>query len=1044
MKLKTIFKVLIFLLLGLILAAIIAPIVFKDRIIEEIKKLANEHVEAKVEFADVDLSLIKSFPNLNIQIKDLSVTGIDQFEGQNLFKANAFNFDMNIKPLFNQNATPKISYVGLDHPEIDIQILDENNANFNIIPESEEEVSEKDSSSGSGEFELALDQFEIIDGQITLVDHTSQTNVHIKNMGLRLGGNFTQDVFDMNLDLDVKQVYASLGGTKYLNNIPLQFDAIINADMANQKFTFKDNSLELNKLKLLVEGFTQIKGDDIVTDIALSSPSTAFSEIFSTFPFVSLQDGMDVNGKFDFDAKIKGIFNSEKSIYPATNINLSIDNGIVKYPDLPFPVKDINTKINVSSNASDLSDLRIDIPQFHLSINNEVTSGRFVVNKGMSDPEFDGALNSNITLENWKKALPLEGIERLNGKIKSDLSFGGRLSDIEAQRYDQLSFEGQVSAKDIDVKNVDQPAITADVFNVSASPEKVVINSQNLKLGRSQLSLSGFLTDPLAVMSDKISVKGAVNMTADKLDLNEWMTASVDESAPDTVSTSTETTDLSTIGQTDIAFNLSAKEINYDVHTLKNTNLKGRFGNEALRIDNLNTAIGQSDLKVSGIVKNPIDYAMGKAKLQGSINIESNNFDTNPFMKTEEATTSSEEAEVEVLRIPKDIEMSINTNIKRLKYTDLEMKNFRGSLEVKDQAVALKNVKSNVLSGSIAFDGLYDSKEEKPSFDTKLDLSQIKFSDAYQNFLTVKTLAPIAKYIEGFFNTTLVFSGNMGEGMVPDFNTLNASGYIETLNSTIKNAKPIQALADKLNVKALNSLKLEDTKNWFEIKNGTVELKESKVDYKNIKSTVKGSHKISGDMDYIMMMSIPREELKKNSATAVLNDGLSFLEGKAKSIGLDIDQGANIDLKVNLKGTFQKPKISITPVGTSGKGGSSGSGGLVDNVIDQTKGQVQKEVDKKKEEVVDTLKKSAQKEVDKAKEQIKSETNKVIDKTKKDVSNKVKDAIGDKGGAATDTVVNKVLDEVQKNTGKNVDDIKDQIKDWNPFKKKKKKKKKGN
>ena len=116
-------------------------------------------------------------------------------------------------------------------------------------------------------------------------------------------------------------------------------------------------------------------------------------------------------------------------------------------------------------------------------------------------------------------------------------------------------------------------------------------------------------------------------------------------------------------------------------------------------------------------------------------------------------------------------------------YTDIDLKNFKGKLLVNNETVQLQGIESNVLSGKIQFDGLYNSKEEQPTFDTKIDLNNIQFNEAYQQFLTIKALAPIAKYIEGFFNTTLVFSGKMGQGMVPDFSSLNATGFIETLNT---------------------------------------------------------------------------------------------------------------------------------------------------------------------------------------------------------------------------------------------------------------------
>ena len=47
----------------------------------------------------------------------------------------------------------------------------------------------------------------------------------------------------------------------------------------------------------------------------------------------------------------------------------------------------------------------------------------------------------------------------------------------------------------------------------------------------------------------------------------------------------------------------------------------------------------------------------------------------------------------------------------------------------------------------------------------------MEFSKAYNQFITMKALAPIAAYINGVFNTTLVMEGKLGKGMVPDLST---------------------------------------------------------------------------------------------------------------------------------------------------------------------------------------------------------------------------------------------------------------------------------
>jgi len=85
---KKIVRYLIYILIALLLAAIIVPYVFKDRIIEQIKMLANENIQhATLDFEDIDISLLSTFPKLGLDIENISIVGLDHFEDILLLKA---------------------------------------------------------------------------------------------------------------------------------------------------------------------------------------------------------------------------------------------------------------------------------------------------------------------------------------------------------------------------------------------------------------------------------------------------------------------------------------------------------------------------------------------------------------------------------------------------------------------------------------------------------------------------------------------------------------------------------------------------------------------------------------------------------------------------------------------------------------------------------------------------------------------------------------------------------------------------------------------
>ena len=63
----------------LLLLIIIAPFIFKDKIIEIVREEANNNVNAKVNFGEFDLTLFSSFPDFRFKINNVSVIGVDAF-----------------------------------------------------------------------------------------------------------------------------------------------------------------------------------------------------------------------------------------------------------------------------------------------------------------------------------------------------------------------------------------------------------------------------------------------------------------------------------------------------------------------------------------------------------------------------------------------------------------------------------------------------------------------------------------------------------------------------------------------------------------------------------------------------------------------------------------------------------------------------------------------------------------------------------------------------------------------------------------------------
>src|SRR6187431_1576704 len=104
--LKKILKIVGIVLLLLVVSAFAIPYFFKDQIKAKILTAINEKVDAKVAFADADLSLFKNFPNASVTIDKLSIINKAPFEGDTLVAFEELNLKMSIRELFNGENEP--------------------------------------------------------------------------------------------------------------------------------------------------------------------------------------------------------------------------------------------------------------------------------------------------------------------------------------------------------------------------------------------------------------------------------------------------------------------------------------------------------------------------------------------------------------------------------------------------------------------------------------------------------------------------------------------------------------------------------------------------------------------------------------------------------------------------------------------------------------------------------------------------------------------------------------------------------------------------
>ena len=1016
---KVLFGIAIFLFL-LLAAAVAIPYLFKDQIIEQVKTAANESLTAQLEFSDVSISIFRNFPKLSIGLEGLVITnGPGPFEGVKLVQCERLDVAVDImSAIFGDKVI--INGLFFKKPDIKIYALSNGQANYDITkPDDALSPSTPDSGETAP---VKLEKYGIEDGKLLYDDRGLDMKVELAGLNHTGSGEFSSILYDLTMKTNIAKLSLNYGGIQYLRNADANWETVLGADMSNMKFTFKENSLKVNDLKLMLNGWVHMpeNTEDIRMDLTFGTPANTFKSLLSIIPGAYTQDYADVkaNGTVKFSGFAKGTYN-EKT-YPAFKLAFNVENADFKYPSLPLGVSNINVDASIDLPTSVLNDLTVKVPKFSLKIGSNPLEGYFNLKTPERDPTIDMKLNGTLNLGELSKAFPMEGVEELAGIIQTNMTLKASMSQIDQAKYDEVNMAGSFGMRDVAYKSADMPAVKINSLATNITPQRLNIQEFDAKLGRSDLRASGSIDNLLAYFSANKTMRGNLNFSSVFFDANEWMEPAPSDGS--VVPNDVEETAASgpVFDRWDFTMDGKIGKLKYDLYDITNLTAAGHFTPNKMDITNFDLKLGgTSDLSGSGQILNAWNYLFDNQTVKGVINLNSTYFDLNKFMTepTAGATAATEESAVEaVVPVPANMDMTINANFKQLKYTTYDLQNLDGQVVVKNESAQLVDCTADIIGGQIGLSGEYNTQNlAKPTFNMDMAMRNMGFKDAFQTFATVKTLAPVAQLIDGKFNTTLSLSGVLGKDMMPDFSTLSAAGFLETISAVFNNFKPMSTIGDKLNISHLKRLELSNTKNWFEVKDGKVMVKPFTARVKDIAMQISGFHGITSDMEYQILTKVPRKSL----GTAA-NAGIDLIGKEASKLGVSVAQGEFINVRFDLLGTLFNPKVTMKVLGSDGESSlKETAAGAATALVAKAKDSLTNAVNRE----VDNIKQKAQEAADKA-----------VDSLRRVADQKVQEA-KDK---AAQTAKDKAGEVLGKEGEKKVDEVKDKLNDYNPFKKKKK------
>lgn len=728
-----------------------------------------------------------------------------------------------------------------------------------------------------------------------------------------------------------------------INNEPFQGDTLALGEEVTLEMSIKElfkSSDEAKKIDQLTlnNAYINIKVDSLGNanyDIAIEDTTTASSTSNGTPFSLDLKHYEINNSRVKYDDKSSKVSLDVENLNHEGNGDFSLDQSELETYSEALVSLDYdgvnylnqNTLILDAVFQMDLENMKYTFLENEAKINQLPLTFDGYVQVNEDNTEMDISFKTpSSDFKNFLAVIPeiyAKNIENVdtNGDFVVNGRIFGKADDTYIPKMDIKVTSNNASFKYPDLpKSVQDINLDMEVLNEKGLAKETYININNatFRIDQDQFSANGNISNITENMLIDLALKGTVNLAnisqaypfEMEQDLNGILTADIKTSFDMNSIEKEQYQNVKSSGKASIKnFRYSSPEIPNEVQ-IANADLTFIQGN--VSVPNLKLTTGKSDLTASGSLQNLIGFLLTDEQLKGNFQVQSNMFSVNDFMvaETEEITTTdgngnektvAKTTGKEAVKVPSFLDMELRFTANTVLYDNLELKNAKGLLIIRDETARLQDISTNIFNGSIGMNGMISTKNPTPVFEMDLNLNSLDIASSFNGLELMQNLAPLAQAIEGKLQSTLNLKGNLNEDLTPQLSSLVGNALAELLTAEINPEKAalLAKLDSQLNFIDFNDIDLSKLKTKLTFNDGMVQIAPMNFNIKGIDFQVSGSHGFDMNLNYDLKLDVPAKYLGSEVSST-----LGKLSGETIA-------NTTIALPIEITGNFQSPQIKL-------------------------------------------------------------------------------------------------------------------------------------
>ncbi len=889
-----------------VLTLVLVPILFRGRFEAFARTEFSKLSGINLDFQKLSVNAFRSFPNLSVTLQAFEASAVEAPLMPALARIGQLRVTINLTSLFKKAEPLTFTALQASEGSLVVQILSDSSSNIDFL--LAERPQQKSPQKGKG-LRVRLESIQVEGINVTYLDEPGGIAMGLRNINFQGKGKYGADILSLEALSSIDALNLVYGGIAYFQDTRVSLNGGLDWNIQEQLFSFREGSqFAFNELALAAAGSVALKDSSIFTDIQVQTQETGIKSILSLIPNAYTDNFSDVRagGVFALNASVQGDYSDTS--FPAFQVSANLRDGQFQYPDLPLGISDITANLLVSQPGNSLDLMEISLLPLKFSLEGQPFEVKLALSRPISDPTVVFGARGQLDLNQLQNAFPFPETDSLSGNLTSDIALEGRVNDLNS-----ITTSGTIAADRIRYKGGALPALKLGSVRINFEQQDLLVSVAEGSAGYSDFAGSSRLEQVLPWMLSDADLTVKINAASRQLDLNEWMTAP-EVAVADTAAPFSPPALLNRIK---LELEASAGRILFEQDTLLNNRITAQTDFNRFNLSNLSGIKGSSDLQLRGTLNNLQGCLFKGDTLIGDLDFFSRNLMASDFIPIEPVADSTEiqtEEATTAFSIPAQLRLRIQAKLERLTYGEMAFKNVNSLVTVGDRQVVLEDFSAETLGGNIRFSGSYATPANAPArFQFYYDLQALDFQQSFAQVNTFRMLMPVGKYISGKYSSNLFLEGNINSNLTPDYRSLRGRGFLETNNAVMTDFPALQAIGQQLQIKELQqALPLGSSKNWFDMKDGYVEVPPFDIQAGKLSLTVAGRHGIDQQLDYQIQTAVPLKQVQQFTQQIQLPKGIQALQELVSSGQSDWVA----DLEIGIKGLVNQPKTNIRIKGT--------------------------------------------------------------------------------------------------------------------------------